>query len=380
MKTSNKKMAVQSTSTAIEDEQPLNEINNIISNKQGNINTLNENALKTMTLEEIYDTTFIPKKQIIKNFLYSGVYLFVGAPKIGKSYFMAQLGYCVSKGIDLWEYKVRQGTVLYLALEDDYSRIQKRLLQMYGVDTENIVQESDQATIETCHDYHFCIKSQSINDGLLLQFKNFIDEHKKTSLIIVDTLQKIRDVGGENYNYASDYDIISKLKRFADENNICILIVHHTRKLLTNDSFDSISGTNGLLGASDGAFVMYKNERIKDQATIDLAGRDCPDQRLNIRKNEQTCLWELVSLGNNIVPEPENPHLKKIVNLFKDGETEWSGTATELLIEIEVTGIKPNAFTRKLNSDIETLLNEYNVRMTSKRSGKGTIFTFSLIK
>ena len=57
----------------------------------------------------------------------AGTYLFVGAPKVGKSFFMAQLAYHVSMGIPLWDYKVRQGSVLYLALEDDYARLQKRL-------------------------------------------------------------------------------------------------------------------------------------------------------------------------------------------------------------------------------------------------------------
>ncbi len=68
---------------------------------------------------------------------------------------MAQLGYCISKGLDLLEYKVKQGTVLYLALEDDYSRIQKRLSKMYGMDN-----------TESTDKFHFTIKSKNISDGL----------------------------------------------------------------------------------------------------------------------------------------------------------------------------------------------------------------------
>ena len=48
--------------------------------------------------------------------------------------------------------------------------------------------------------------------------------------IIIDTMQKIREAGGEAYSYASDYEIIGALKQFADRYNICILTVHHTRK------------------------------------------------------------------------------------------------------------------------------------------------------
>ena len=55
-------------------------------------------------------------------------------------------------------------------------------------------------------------------------------EHSDTKLIIIDTMQKIREVGGEAYSYASDYEIVGKLKRFADKHCICVLTVHHTQE------------------------------------------------------------------------------------------------------------------------------------------------------
>ena len=35
----------------------------------------------------------------------------------------------------LWGYEVRQGTVLYLALEDNHRRLQERLYRMFGVES-----------------------------------------------------------------------------------------------------------------------------------------------------------------------------------------------------------------------------------------------------
>lgn len=55
-------------------------------------------------------------------------------------------------------------------------------------------------------------------------------DHPDTKLIIIDTLQKVREVGGENYSYASDHQIIARLKEFADKHGIGLLLVHHTRK------------------------------------------------------------------------------------------------------------------------------------------------------
>ncbi len=67
-----------------------------------------------MSMPELYDTVFVPRVPIVDGFLYGGTYLFVGAPKVGKSFFMAQLAYHVAMGIPLWDYPVRKGTVLYL--------------------------------------------------------------------------------------------------------------------------------------------------------------------------------------------------------------------------------------------------------------------------
>jgi RecA-family ATPase len=89
-------------------------------------------ALHSISASELYDTVYTPRQAVIENLLYAGTYLFVGAPKVGKSFLMAQIAYHVSLGADLCDYPVRQGTVLYLALEDDYGRLQKRFARMYG--------------------------------------------------------------------------------------------------------------------------------------------------------------------------------------------------------------------------------------------------------
>ena len=146
---------------------------------------------------------------VIDGLLYSGAYILAGAPKIGKSFLVAQLAYHVSTGQRLWGYEVHQGTVLYLALEDDFQRIQSRMFMMYGV--------ADTASL------HFATAANKIGNGLDEQLENFIKEHPDTKLVIIDTMQKIREAGGEAYSYASDYEIIGRLKRFADRHSIASL-------------------------------------------------------------------------------------------------------------------------------------------------------------
>ena len=89
--------------------------------------------LYTVTLDELMDNVFEAKSAVIDNLLYMGAYILAGAPKIGKSFLVAQIAHHISTGQDLWGYKVHQGTVLYLALEDDESRLQRRMFRMFGV-------------------------------------------------------------------------------------------------------------------------------------------------------------------------------------------------------------------------------------------------------
>lgn len=309
-----KKATAPGSSVGADGKQPLcNKHNEIITDDQrqnnlqakGNVGITDkkvspgksrQDILQTVTMEELYDTVYPPKVPIVDGLLYNGTYLFVGAPKVGKSFFMAQLGYHVSRGIPLWDYPVNGGTVLYLALEDDYGRLQKRFSRMFGV--------------ESTDAFHLATRSKTLNQGLEEQLSRFVVEHKDARLIIIDTLQKVREVGGDKYSYASDYDIVTRLKKFSDEHAVCLLLVHHTRKLESSDSFDMISGTNGLLGAADGAFVMQKEKRTQNKATLEIAGRDQSDQKLSLEFDREQCVWKLVKAETELWKEPPDEVLE----------------------------------------------------------------------
>ncbi len=126
--------------------------------------------LPTVTMQELYENVYQSRPPVIDGLLYSGTYLFAGAPKVGKSFFMAQLAYHVSTGQKLWEYEVHQGTVLYLALEDDYQRLQERMFRMFGV--------------EGTDRLHFAVFAKQLGNGLDEQLEKFMREHPDTKLII----------------------------------------------------------------------------------------------------------------------------------------------------------------------------------------------------
>ena len=319
---------------------------------------LDSSYIKTISMTELYENVFISNPPIIDGLLYPGTYLFVGAPKLGKSFFMIQLAYHVSTGTPLWNYNVRKGTVLYLALEDNYSRLQTRLYRMFGS--------------ESTDNMHLSTVSKQLGNGLIEQLNRFITDHKDTNLIIIDTLQKVREIGGEKFSYANDYEIISQLKRFADNNKICLMLVHHTRKQKSDDNFDMISGTNGLLGAADGAFLLHKEKRTSNSAVLEISGRDQQDQKLHLIRNTESLAWELENAETELWSVPPEPILEIIASLVNNENPIWQGSPTELADKLSLD-MNPNAMTRKLNVNAGRLYNEYNIRYENCRTHNGRV-------
>ena len=295
--------------------------------------------LHTVSMTELYQTTYKSRPPIIDGLLYGGAYILAGAPKIGKSFLVAQIAYHVSTGEKLWEFEVHQGTVLYLA---------------------------------------FATAANKIGNGLDEQLEFFVREHPDTNLIVIDTMQKIREIGGEAYSYASDYEIIGRLKQFADKYGICVLIVHHTRKQPAGDSFEMISGTTGLLGCADGALLMQKKKRTALEATIDVVGRDQQDQILYLSKDPATQIWSLERTETELHREPPDKVLEAVARLVSAEQREWTGSPSELAEAVN-TGMAANALTKYLNVKCGRLKDEYSISYENKARHSGRRVTLILL-
>ena len=321
--------------------------------------------LRTFTMNDLYDQTLAGRPPIIDGLLPSGTYFLAGAPKVGKSFLVAQFAYHVSTGRPIWGYPVCQGGVLYLALEDDQRRLQERMSRMFGV--------------EGTDDLNFAICSGQVGAGLETQLENYLREHPNTRLIIIDTLQKVRAVSGETYSYARDYDVIGQLKRFSENRGVCLILVHHTRKQPAEDSFETISGTTGLLGCADGAFILKKARRTELAATLEIVSRDQPDQLLHLTRNEATLTWELDHAETHLWKAPPDPLLEKVAALVTADKPLWNGSATELLALLG-EDMKPNILTRRLNVKNSELRSEYGIALTVSHNRNGSCISLGRLE
>ena len=220
---------------------------------------------------------------LVEGFLPQGLVLLASPPKYGKSWLALQLCLAVSRGEPFLGMPARQATCLYLALEDGKQRLQKRLTRLAGADAGSRA-------------LYFETRASTIADGLLVYLESFVARHPDCRLVVIDTLQKVRGESAcSSSAYAADYADIGALKAFADRMGLCLVLVHHLRKMSDDaDPFNRIAGSNGIFGAADAAIVT-REKREDARTVLDLTGRDVEDKRLVLRFDKASCRWQ--SLG-----------------------------------------------------------------------------------
>src|SRR5699024_12569136 len=114
------------------------------------------------------------------------------------------------------------------------------------------------------------------------------------------------------------------------------------RNQQADDKFDMISGTNGLFGAADGAFLLQKERRADSAATLDISGRDQQDQRLYLKLDEERLVWELERRETELRQEPPDPVLGDVAALVTAGRPEWSMTATGTVHSLGAVCVLPS--------------------------------------
>ena len=188
----------------------------------------------------------------------------------------------------------------------------------------------------------FAIRCKQLDTGLIDQLKAILIENNKIKLIIIDTLQLVRGQGNRNDTlYGNDYKEISKLKTFADDNHICILLIHHFRKMSDmSDTFNQITGTTGITGAADTMMTLSKEKRFEDKTILSLTGRDIEGGEFMLESDKETHIWQVI--GNQDELEiinqkniyENNPIVLTIKELLEENPMGLKITSNKLYNEI----------------------------------------------
>lgn len=285
-------------------------------NSYSTLEYISAEELQNMDLPEIifYVSDLIPQ----------GLTLICSVPKLGKSWLALQLCLSISRGNSFLNFNTKHSSCLYLALEDSKNRLKERTEKLLNGDT-------------APSNLYFNILNKDINNGLIEELNSFINQYPNVKIIVIDTLQKIRGTTKVNNAYANDYKELSKIKSFADNNQLAIILIHHLKKgIESNDVFDRVSGTNGITGTADTTIVLSKENRNDVETKMSIVGRDVELNEYIIKFNKDTCTWELINSVEDFSEQIKrhayntNTLILTIKHLLEENNNVWTGTLKSL--------------------------------------------------
>ena len=234
------------------------------------------------TADQLMSEVFVPPVWAVPGIIAEGVSLLCGPPKVGKSWASLGLALSVAAGTDAFgSIPVDAGDVLYLALEDTPRRLQSRMRKI-------LAGRSAPSRLT------LTIDCPPMDQGGAESIDNWLTNHPNARMVIIDVFAKVR--GGASPGvaaYDADYAAVGAIKRIADRHAVPIVLVHHVRKMASDDFLAEVSGTNGIAGAADATLVLKRGRGSAD-GILYVTGRDVDEAEYALNFAAETGSWHLL--------------------------------------------------------------------------------------
>ena len=234
------------------------------------------------TADVLMHTDFPDPTWAVPGVLAEGVNLLAGPPKVGKSWMSLGLALSVASGGQaLDKVDVEPGPVLYLALEDTPRRLKTRMSKLLGDQP-----APSKLTLATT-----CPTLPQGGDDVIAAW---LESHPDARMVVLDVFAKMRGTPPPGANaYDADYAAVSRAKRVADHYGVALLLVHHVRKMGSDDFLETVSGSNGIAGAADAVLVL-KRGRNQADGLLNVTGRDIDEAEYALTFHSTSGNWQLL--------------------------------------------------------------------------------------
>jgi putative DNA primase/helicase len=228
------------------------------------------------------DTSPMPEDIIAPRVLTpSGMLVFGGAPKVGKSDFLLSWLVHMAAGVEFLSFKPKDPLrVFYLQAEIQYHYLRERIRQI------NLPPE----VITDAHD-NMVITPQLkliLNEAGIVTVTALITKHFPDGLdiIVIDPIRNVFDGGeagaSENDNNAMLFFLRDRVEELRDavDPNAGIILVHHTKKLskkqVDEDPFQALSGAGSLRGYYSSGMILFRPDEAQPERRLITELRNGP--------------------------------------------------------------------------------------------------------
>ena len=254
---------------------------------------------ESRTLEEVFDQAPDYIDWLVPDLLTSNeLYCLAAPPRRGKSLLALALAKAVASGKRFLGRPCQKGKVIYIGREDPDDKVKERMI-------------AQQWEREHMKDVIFN------NKFTLDQLPELIEYVKESqpSLIIFDTLSRIQTNNGKE-NSAEMADTLAPLQDLAQAENVCVVVVHHTKKetkdnLELTDIFDSVRGSGAIRSTCRGMLILSKQ---KEKYKLVAENGRTSEQALEVYLDASTLTWQVK--GDWLPPEVNLTQKATILDWF----------------------------------------------------------------
>ena len=322
-------------------------------------------AFESTEGSELVQRTYPELRWFAKDLLGPGCYILASKPKLGKTYWCLQLALAIVAGDTFLDrFETYQAGVCLLQLEDGLQRAQRRLWDLAD---------------DVAPGLRIVEKAERLDTGLLDQIDIDLGAHPETGVYVIDTFAAVRPPDAE-YSYQTDYGHSKRLSDFATEREICVVLVHHCRKAIGfGDTFDDISGTNGLTAGATGMVVLAKDPRDPGRVIMTAKGKDVEETAYRIEL--QNHRWHMVEpLSQEEALSYAIPDcITATVDWMSTVSGKWTGSTTELFDSAGIEGVSLGAYGKYLAQHRAFML-KAGISYERRHTRAGTMLTLARIE
>jgi hypothetical protein len=237
--------------------------------------------LKLTNTDDIMATVYPQILWVVPGYVPEGFSVLAGRQKLGKTWLAIDFAIAVAAGgCAMGSIECEPGEVLYIDMENGPRRIQRRICTIFPKgETRPKLSQLDWAT-----------DAPALDKGLIDCLEDWRTSVPNPRLVVVDVLQRVKPPGSKNRNaYENDYACYAELQRWAIDNGIAVLGLHHTRKGGADDPLEALSGSNGLSAVADTTLVL---DRDNNGMTLYVRGRDVEEKETALRFDAG--LWSML--------------------------------------------------------------------------------------
>ena len=242
--------------------------------EQQNFNPITEVELyegESTDAGELYDMEIKEPKWLVNDLIPTGLTIFGGKSKVGKSYFMMNLVMALAQKKKMFGedensgFRGRSGEILFLSLEDRKKRFQNRMREIDPEPNLELLGKNLKPRFQW----------DKMKLGGLQKIEEWIERMEHPRLVIIDTFAKVWDkkttTSGGNL-YSEEYKLYGELSNLANRHLISVILITHTIKAKAKDVFDEILGGSGMAAPADNLIVLSND--LRGQKRLSIRGKD----------------------------------------------------------------------------------------------------------